>query len=600
MSAGPGFVTRVFLFVYVRSMQNSLRRLARRLKEPRYGIGFAFGLLYFLWIFAGNRSSTRRRGGAAAFAALSPEALPLALFLSSAALTVLLLAAWIFLGGKADLSLTEAEAQFFFSAPLPSRSVVHYALLRPQVATLVSSLILVLIFRPGPLESRLQALAGTWIVLSALRLYWLGLSFTKASWRAKSRRDLAWASACAALGSVGVIVFSLFDAATTLFRSLPGRESLSFETVAQALASRRLEGVSDALLLPARALLSPLFSPTWPSFWPRLFIALAALAAIYVWVVRAPARYEEATLEGAARRAARRTRRLAGRAFSAPASRGSRGVVPFALPSRGRPELAVVWKNFLSWHRVRLARLGLFVLAASLSLFLLFRLLTAAGVPAEVGSSAAVVVAATSLAIAVLLPIAPRYDMRQDLENLDVLRAWPMSSNRLVAAQLTTPWLLCVGSFLAGLVIAAAIAAGSLGLKALSRKGSVSTAVAVLLAGLFIVPALSAFLVVIQNGLTLSFPAWFHQRERRVTSLERTGSGVLTMFVTLLVFVLAALPCALAAGLVWLLFGQVLGVWIAPVAAALSSALLWGGVWLTVKALARLYERLDPSLDLGA
>jgi hypothetical protein len=595
VTGGAISVTKVFLFVYVRGMQNSLRRLARRLKEPRYGIGFAFGLLYFFWIFASNRAGTRRRGGAAALASLPPGALPLALFFSSAALALFLLAAWILNGGKADLSLSEAEAQFFFSAPLPSRSVVHYALLRPQVALLGSSLILVLLFRRAPPEGRLQAFAGTWILLSALRLYWLGISFVKASWRESEHRLRRWAATTAALALLGVLLFSLFDAAAVLLRLLAGRDSPSLGAVAEALSSRRLEAVSDLLLVPARALLAPLFVPPGTTVWPRVLAAAAVLAVLYVWVVRAPARYEEATLEGAARRFDRRARRLAGRAFSAPASAGRRGVVPFALPSGGRPELAIVWKNLLSWQRVRLARLGLFVSAACVLLFLLFLFLSRAGVPAQVGISFASVVAVASLGVALFLPIAPRHDLRQDLEYLDVLRAWPLSSVRLVAAELATPWLISVGSLFTGIVLSAAIAAGSLG-----PGGLPSIALPVLLAVLCVVPAISAFITVIQNGLTLSFPAWFHQKEKRVTSMERTGGGILAMLVTLLVLVVAALPCALAAGLVWLLFGKVLGIWIVPIAALLSSALLWGGVVLAVMALARLYERLDPSLDLGA
>jgi ABC-2 type transport system permease protein len=598
-----GSVTKVFLFVYGRTTWNSLRRLARRLTEPRYGIGFALGLLYFLWIFSGSRGSAGRRGGAAPLSTLPPETLLLALFCSSAALSAAALILWIWPGGKPDLSLSEAEAQFFFAAPLPSRSVVHYALLRPQVALLLSSAVLVLIFRRGPPIARLQAVFGTWIVLSAMRLYSLGTSFAKASWREHARSRRRWIAAAAATGLLALILYSVFDAATVAARAISGREGFSVDALREAVSSRKLGALSDGILLPVRAILAPLFAPTLASFLGRLPVALAILSLVYTWVVLATGRYEEATLEGAARREDRKARHLSGRGLWAPASSGSRAVVAFPLGPVGRPEIAILWKNLLSWHRIRLARLPLGILISAVLLFVLFRLLAAGGVPAAVGFSTAGIVAFTALILGLIFPLVPRYDLRQDLEHLDVLRSWPVTSQRLVAAELATPWLLSVLFFLSGIAFAAAIGLGSLGPKSLPILGmpeTISVALPILLAALCLVPTISAFIAIIQNGLTLMFPAWFHQREKRVTSLERTGGGVLVLLVMLLVLLLAALPCAVVAGFLWLVLGRALGLWIVPIAAVFSAALLWGMVLLGVKVLARLYEKLDPATDLGA
>ena len=118
-------------------------------------------------------------------------------------------------------------------------------------------------------------------------------------------------------------------------------------------------------------MLAPALAADSLAFAKALPAALAILAAHYVWVVRANVRYEEAALEGARRAAARLGRRRSGRLQGLP-SEARRVNVPFPLPSGGRPELAVFWKNLISRGRVRLSRAAalwvgamLFVLAAS-------------------------------------------------------------------------------------------------------------------------------------------------------------------------------------------------------------------------------------------
>ncbi|MEP6994230.1 MAG: putative ABC exporter domain-containing protein [Acidobacteriota bacterium] len=601
MSSRSDSSASVFLFVYLRTTRNSLRRLARRLSQPRYAIGFALGVIYFCWTFSRMRFGVPHPG---ATASLSPQALALALQFSSAAFAAVILMSWVLRRSKPDLALSEAEAQFFFSAPLSSRAVVHYALIRSQATLLLSSLVVAVFFRRGNPAQRVQTLLGAWILLSTLRLHWLGISFARASWSERGRTMRAWLATGAAIGLLALLFWTFVDAATAAFGWLTSHQGFSAEELQGAVSSGRLAGVARLILSPSRAVLAPLFAPTFAAFLFPLAIAAAVLAAHYFWVFHAAAGYEEATLEGAVRRAERRQRRLAGRTRTVTASRRSRAAVPFALDSRGRPEVAIVWKNLISWSRIRLTRFGKGVLVVCALLFVLLRQFSAV-VPAATGIAAAITIMFVCAVIAIMLPVAPRYDLRQDLDNLDVLRSWPLSPVRLVAAELATPWLLSVGFLLLGLALSSAIVAGSLARQTLPAAGAagetlVRIAIPLAIAALFVIPAVSAFVVIVQNSLTLSFPAWFHQKERRVTQLERSGSAMLSMLVTFLVLALAALPCALLGGLLWLILGGILGIWIVPIAAVFSSALLWGGIVLAVKALARLYEGLDPSLDLGA
>src|SRR6185436_8218260 len=95
-------------------------------------------------------------------------------------LFLLVVSAWIFPHARAALVFTEAEIAFLFPAPVSRCTLVHYKLLKSQLAILFTVLLLTLI--TGRMFSSSQAwmrVLGWWVILSTLNLHFLGASFAR-------------------------------------------------------------------------------------------------------------------------------------------------------------------------------------------------------------------------------------------------------------------------------------------------------------------------------------------------------------------------------------------------------------------------------------
>ena len=595
----------IYLFVTARSIANRVRRLVRRLKEPRYLAGFLFGAVYFGWFFFRPIFQSRNvRAGERVRDSVLPETLSLLLVAASVALAFLFLLSWLFRKGKPALSLSEAEAQFFFPGPLPRRSVLHYALLRPQLGLIFTSLVFMIFFSRAPIAERWRAFLASWVALSTIHFHGLGMAFWKATWE-KSSRVRALSRLRVTLLSflgLGLLLFWLGRTISSLAQMPEGPDLAGLRAV---LFDGWLGTAAQVFLAPFRAVVGPAFATDVPSFLLRLSIALAILLLHYVWVMRSTARYEEATLEHASRRAELRAAwRRTGRLRTAP-SAGKRQVVPFPLPPTGRPEMAVVWKNLIFWHRIRLKSFARGAALVAVALFVLSSLFLSVPERRMIAVGAAIGVATLAAALATLAPAFLPIDFRQDLEHVDQLRVWPLPATRLVAAELAAPWIFSVGYLWTGLACALAVAHGSL-IRMDSHAAGPGTMLEraqtyfapLALAGALFLPAVSAMILIVQNGALLTFPAWFPMRQRKGWGLEATGTQMLSLLVTALLLAIAAIPAALVGGLLFLLLRSVLGVWAAPIAAPFASLPLWGEVALGIAYLGRLFQRLDPSRDL--
>ena len=308
----------------------------------------------------------------------------------------------------------------------------------------------------------------------------------------------------------------------------------------------------------------------------------------------------EAALASALARARRRASRVGGRAERLPSAR-RRAVVPFRLAPVGRPEVAILWKGLLAPGRRSLAAVGglaaAAVVLAAVTPAAVLRFFPDAFGPFAV---AAVVIPVVTAIVCVLVPIGLRNDLRSDLARAGILRTWPLGSESLVAAELLAPLVQVVAGLLVGIGIGVALSIGialapvPAGTEVALRPG---IAVAGGLAGLLILPAVAAVVLVVQNAAVLAFPAWFPPGDARPTGLESTGARLIGFLGTTLVLGLAAIPSVLLAlPLVYVMEPLGLAFW--PLAALAASLPLWGEAALGVKVLARLWERFDPSVDL--
>ena len=121
------------VYLQVHSIKNRLWMRLRRLKKPKYLAGAIVGGLYFYfyfyrWLFLGGGGAQKISGAASA------ETMALYESIGSVALFVIVLLSWILPRERAALAFTEAEVAFLFPAPVSRRNLIHYKLLRSQLA----------------------------------------------------------------------------------------------------------------------------------------------------------------------------------------------------------------------------------------------------------------------------------------------------------------------------------------------------------------------------------------------------------------------------------------------------------------------------------
>ncbi|MBL8115884.1 MAG: hypothetical protein JNK60_23615, partial [Acidobacteria bacterium] len=478
-------------------------------------------------------------------------------------------------------------------APLPKRSVKHFALLRPQLGVLFSALVIGAVFGASR-GNALSTVLSSWLLLSALSLHSLALGFTKASWDERSARfglGMRVGLGLLAFAVLAVLVMSGLDGLPAAVRPAGGEQPLGI-----------LESV---VLWPARALVEACSATSLAGLLKTLPFALLVLGLLYLWAMAASDRFEEATLEGARARTERRERFLTDGGVTRIAPPSRRRLEPCALAPGGRPDLAIVWKNLIMWSRMRLSTFGLGTLALGVvaglaGAGLAGRLALEDSVSLALASGLAVIAMAVSYATA----FATRNDLRSDLGNADVIRTWPLPPERVVRAELAAPWLLSTLVLVSGLFLAVCLRAGTL-LAAPSDSGKVLATFggflsASLSAALFL-PSLILAVLVIQNAATLAFPAWFPPGpQRRVYGVETTGIRLLAAIGTFLAIGVALVPSTLLAGPLIYAVVRWERVSLLPLAAFLAALPVYLEAFLATKVMGRLLASLDPAQDLDA
>jgi hypothetical protein len=558
---------RAVLFLWGASWRNRLGRQLARLRRPRYLLGALVGLAYVATVL--TRGLGWRAGGAGAQGARLFAELSL---VGSVLGTVF--AAWALGRDRPALSFTEAEVVLLFPSPVSRRALLHYKLLRGLLGTAVGALLATLLVGRVAGGAPVLFFLGSSLALGTLYLHATAASFTRTRLAAWGGRGVAvrWGAVALGLSAVALAVLAAL------------REHPFPEDVDSSRALRRwVEAVVaspglGAVLWPGRVLVGPALARDVGDFLRALPPVLGLLAAHYAWALWAEVPFEETAVERALRASGRRAR------GGTPTLRRP----PFRLGARGRPEVALVWKNLIARKRM----------AGGAAMFLLFVVL--GGVLAALMGDARLftdtrrVVGPLALTLAVLLtvagPSAFRMDLRMDLPKLDLLRALPLTGRQVVGAELAAS-ALSVGGFqlvLLGVALVMGPGAESARLGAWWWPGGLALAVllpAVSLAGLFV-----------QNAAVVLLPAWVPaDTGERARGLEAMGQRLLTLVGSLVVTLVGLLPAAALALGVGLPLTPVLGAWALPLAALAAAGVLVGEVWLGVVALGRAFERLDVS-----
>jgi len=122
-------VSNALRFLATRTVVNAARRLARRLRQPRYFITALAGLAWLAFL---GRAGVPRAQAADPAAALPAAALGAMVFV---------VWGWLFGTGARALAFSPAEVTWLLPAPLPRTGLVNLKLLRMQGLVLLNSVL---------------------------------------------------------------------------------------------------------------------------------------------------------------------------------------------------------------------------------------------------------------------------------------------------------------------------------------------------------------------------------------------------------------------------------------------------------------------------
>ena len=570
-------MTGAFLYLTVCGLTNRLRVRFRRLREPRYLVGLAAGLLYFYFVLFGRPHPTTPRGGGMPIgsAALASYALPL-IAVASVVLFVVVALSWVWPSSTKAVTFTRAEVQMLFPAPLTRRQLLHYKLIRSQVGSLFGSAILTLFFRPGSIGAAWTVLVGMWVLFGILNLHFTGVALARESLTEHGasgfrRQWLPIAVIVAAIVAIGV---ALVRNGADLAAQQTG------EQVLLHLGELLTTGPAGWALWPTRAVVSLPLAPSPLAFWRALPGVLLIFALNYAWVMRSDAAFEEASAE--------QSERVVRGRVAPPKARVNALSSPFSLAATGRVETAILWKNLILLGRYASAR----------TLWRLLPLVVALAAAASGSHKSGIVAFVSILALAgtgfviFLGPQIARNDLRQDLAHIALLKTWPIPSGALIRGELLAPltvlsataWLFILGSML--LITKVPSTAATFGVLVLDR-------VSYGLGAALLAPPLIVVQLIVQNGLAVLFPAWAVIGATRSRGVDVMGQRLLMQAGIWLSLILALLPAAAAAAVV--VAAVYLTIHVIPIVApaAVGAVVILGEAFLATEALGKALDRTD-------
>jgi ABC-2 type transport system permease protein len=507
-------------------------------------------------------------------------------FESIAALVLfaVVLAGWIFPRERAALAFSEAEVAFLFPAPISRRGLIHYKLIRSQVAIVFTTFFLLLVSHRFGGKAWIHA-AGWWCILSTLNLHLLAASFART--KLADRGITTWQRRTAILLVVGAAVgLTLWWARRTLpefqIVQIQGVDDLKIFFKA-ALNS----GPLPWLLLPFRVVVRPYFAFDGVVFLRALAPVAVILLAHYWWVVRANVAFEEASVE-VSRRLAEKIALMRSGNWQARSRLKAGKRPPFRLHPVGPAPVALLWKNLISLGQAFSARFWILISIVGVSFTVAIgRTMAGEGVIMALG-----MISGTFIIWSLLLgPQVLRQDFRQDLALVDVLKSFPLRGWQVALGELLAPaiilscfqWLLLIISV--GLLLQTPFS--------VVRRPEL---VAIGFSAAILLPMLNLLTLQIPNAAALLFPAWFQPGKDAPQGIEATGQRIIFMLGQILAFLLALVPAGIAFALVFVL-GKMFAVtaWCIPAASLVAAAVLAAEAGCGIFLLGRVFERFDAA-----
>jgi hypothetical protein len=564
-------VRDAIVFLFLRTGRNWARRVARRLRSPRYAIAVLVGAGYLGLILLGQRHAA---GTAVPSGAISIG--------GGLLLMVMVAKWWLFGADRLALAFTPSEIQFLFPAPVSRSALIAFKLARAQRIILPNVLVWTFLLRRGG-GTALGALPYAitmWAFFSTVSLHRLGVALTRSSVVEHGRAGLRrfWPALLVLLAVITCIWLSI----RRILRDPLLAEAVDPLDLVEALPSAP---PLSWLLWVFRVPLWPLEAQSVSAWLPRILGALLVTGLHALWVVRTDRAFEEAAIEASGRRAELLERLTKQRGGTGSVPRRARRWVGLA-PS-GHPMSAIIWKNI-----TRLVRTA----SPAVVVVLLVLVVGTAGLTVVHGDARtatltmlATLALAWSAVLAVFGPHWVRIDLRGEMEHLALLRTWPVSGATLVTGQvlsstlvLTVMELLLTGTGLLALGMAG---------ESLPRGRLIAAMMPV---AILVLTGLNLMAVALQNAAALLFPTWV-RTEIRPGGVEQTGQHLLTAGISILLLGAAAVGPGLLGTAVSYLLWQRLGEWaLVPAGLSVAAGLLLEAM-LFLDWLGTRFERTDPS-----
>jgi len=561
------------LYIVLCSARNRIGRRLARLLEPRYLVGAVAGVSYLVFILFirqrayGTRTVVVRDAGAAAASAGAFGLVGVAG--GSVLLAFAAFACWVMPFTSGLLEFSRAETAFLFPSPLTRRQLLVYRLMRSQFAVFTGALIMALAYPTGTVVARLQSLLAIWVVLMTSHVFFTGVTLARDRLRRRGRAPSFMWPGLVLPGATVVAVLA------SIFRGSGGLPLDTASEAADAVVAVAEHGVTSLLLFPFATLVRPLFASGLPEFIEALAKALGIYAVALAWLFWADSESSDSA-DASAERQVNQPERKA-RAYRAK---------PIAwTPASGSfPEAFFLWKGALQTFRTVDRRVFLraflivgWMIAAS------FFVTRARGLVALVG----VFSTWGALFTIFMAPQIVRMDLRQDLAHLELLKAWPVRGAAVIRGEIAwSATVVTTAAWMFGLT------AMVLSMVSASRIPSANR-LAVWTAFLLVTPALVLAQYTMHNAVAVVFPGWVPLGASRPRGVDAVGQRLILLIANWLGLVLALLPGILITSALSRLLRPLIGPWIIPIGALLTTAIVVAEAVLLTEALGPVFERMD-------
>jgi hypothetical protein len=349
--------------------------------------------------------------------------------------------------------------------------------------------------------------------------------------------------------------------------------------------------VADAILFLPRFFAQAVMPASMGQLLASCGVVLAAALLFFELAARTNISVEDASIQTSQKWAARHARlneQRIGQHVTFP-----RIPPPFRVPAGARPEVAIYWKNLTAG--LRISSPWVMIMAVCALYFLGQSFYTSE-------PAIRLVLALLALWLAAIFPFLGSaiftQDMRLDLPRIELLKSYPISGERLVAAEIAGPLTFLAAVELMMLSVAAII----LRTADLPRKMDfLATPEFVVIALILATPVCAAQLL-IRNAVPILLPGWAMRAPDEQRGFIVMGQRLVMMAGNLLVLLFVLLPaaCVVVPGLLMAKFWFSGSMPVVALTTVLAAALLFFEVWLGIRFLGHQFEKIDVTNELDA